>query len=351
MSIIETDSDTPAPPATSEESPAATGDTQTFAFEFRGIGAEFFKIWIVNLVLTVITFGIYSAWATVRTNRYFYANTYLDGESFRYLADPITILIGRVIAVAAFAIYTVVGGLSPLFGFIFALALFVGMPFLIIRSIAFSNRMTAYRNVQFRFNGRYGEAFMAVLIWPLLGILTVGLLYPYALLRANKFVVENSAYGTTSFTFDASTWDYGQAFLKFLGIFVLAGVLALAVSAVNEILAALIGVAGYMVALGYLTVALINIYYNATSLGAHRLSANLETVSYLKVFLTNAVLTVLTLGLYLPFAKVRMAQYRATHTALLASGSLDGFAAAEREQISALGEEFSGVFDFDVGAF
>ena len=40
-------------------------------FEFTGEGYEFFRIWIVNICLTIITLGIYSALAKVRTNRYF----------------------------------------------------------------------------------------------------------------------------------------------------------------------------------------------------------------------------------------------------------------------------------------
>jgi len=35
-------------------------------FVFHGTGREYFKIWIVNLVLTIATLGIYAAWAKVR---------------------------------------------------------------------------------------------------------------------------------------------------------------------------------------------------------------------------------------------------------------------------------------------
>lgn len=302
-------------------------------------------------MLTIVTLGIYSAWATVRTNRYFYANTYLDNQSFRYLADPITILKGRIIAVVAFILYSVALNLLPVVGLALAVALFFAIPFFVIRSIAFNNRMTSYRNVQFRFNGAYGEAFMGLLVWPLLGVLTLGILYPFALLKANEFVVRNCAYGTTSFNFEAKTWDYGKVFLLFIGILAATAVLAFVAGTVFEIAAVIVAALGYVLALGYLTVELINIYYNATSLGAHRLSANLDTVGYLKVFVSNAVLTVLTLGLYLPFAQVRMSNYRANHTTFLASGSLDDFTAAEQQRVSALGDELGDVFDFDVGAF
>ncbi|HEX8601991.1 MAG TPA: DUF898 family protein, partial [Pseudoduganella sp.] len=40
-------------------------------FEFTATGGEYFRIWIVNLLLTIVTLGIYSAWAKVRRNQYF----------------------------------------------------------------------------------------------------------------------------------------------------------------------------------------------------------------------------------------------------------------------------------------
>src|SRR6201992_900386 len=65
---------------------------------FTGTGGEYFGIWIVNLLLTVITFGIYSAWAKVRRLQYFYRHTELAGSSFDFHGSPRRILIGRVIA-------------------------------------------------------------------------------------------------------------------------------------------------------------------------------------------------------------------------------------------------------------
>ncbi|MGA3159250.1 MAG: DUF898 family protein, partial [Steroidobacteraceae bacterium] len=50
-----------------------------FPAEFRGEGGEYFRIWIVNLLLTLLTLGIYSAWAKVRKQRYLYSNTSVAG--------------------------------------------------------------------------------------------------------------------------------------------------------------------------------------------------------------------------------------------------------------------------------
>ena len=191
---------------------------RVLALEFRGNGFEYFKIWIVNVLLTILTLGIYSAWAKVRTNRYFYSNLYLDESNFRYLAQPLTILKGRLIAVAALIAYSFVSVYSPEAGIGLAVLLMIGVPYFVNQSLRFNNRMSAYKNIQFRFRGTYWEAFMVLYIWPILGVLTLGILYPLAILRLNQYVVRNSAYGSSDFDFDASFKDYGIIFLILVGI-------------------------------------------------------------------------------------------------------------------------------------
>ena len=47
-------------------------DTQkTTPVIFEGKTSEYFGIWIVNLLLSLLTLGIYSAWAKVRRKKYF----------------------------------------------------------------------------------------------------------------------------------------------------------------------------------------------------------------------------------------------------------------------------------------
>lgn len=97
----------PAPPAPPVKPDQAAGpghedrEPRIASFIFHGNGKEYFGIWIVNILLTIVTLGIYSAWAKVRNLQYFYGNTELDGASFQFLAKPVTILKGRLIALAA----------------------------------------------------------------------------------------------------------------------------------------------------------------------------------------------------------------------------------------------------------
>ena len=53
----------PASPWPASASVAAPTD---YPVRFVGTGSEYFRIWIVNLLLTIVTLGIYSAWAKVR---------------------------------------------------------------------------------------------------------------------------------------------------------------------------------------------------------------------------------------------------------------------------------------------
>ena len=118
--------------------------------EFTGTARQFFSIWIVNILLTIITLGIYSAWAKVRTHRYFYSNTSIENHRFSYLANPVQILIGRIIAVVLFAIYVASIQFLPLLGLLIMLAAMFLMPWVINKSLRFQHKMTSYRNVRFR---------------------------------------------------------------------------------------------------------------------------------------------------------------------------------------------------------
>src|SRR5688572_19026630 len=84
---------------------AVTPARREIPFRFSGTASEYFRIWIVNTLLTIVTLGIYSAWAKVRNQQYFYRHTSLEGSSFEYLANPIAILKGRLIAAAALGLF------------------------------------------------------------------------------------------------------------------------------------------------------------------------------------------------------------------------------------------------------
>ncbi|MDR1708461.1 MAG: DUF898 domain-containing protein, partial [Candidatus Accumulibacter sp.] len=68
--------------------PAPEADLVEHRLSFAGSGGEYFRIWIVNLMLSIVTLGFYSPWAKVRREQYFHRNTLLDGSGFDYHGDP-----------------------------------------------------------------------------------------------------------------------------------------------------------------------------------------------------------------------------------------------------------------------
>jgi uncharacterized membrane protein YjgN (DUF898 family) len=324
-------------------------ELRSLPFKFTGAGGEYFKIWIVNILLTIVTLGIYSAWAKVRNKRYFYSNTDLDGSRFEYLASPINILKGRLIAVAFFAVYSLIGNMVPVLGFALFVVLMLFLPWLVVRSLSFNARNSAYRNIRFNFKGDIKGAFMAFVVWPIAGVLTLGILMPFAVYKQHNYMINGYRYGTAEFEYHAGAREYFMIFLVLFGIGLLGGLAAGVSGVLLPLLPGLIMLVMYLYLFAYFTVHIKNLNYNNTTLGVNGFTANLELNSYAWLLFTNTLFTVLTLGLYRPWAAVKTAHYMAEHMTFEAQSDLDNFVADEQEQVSALGEEIGEVFDFDIG--
>ena len=324
-------------------------DVSRVPFEFSGTGSEYFKIWLVNIILSVITLGIYSAWAKVRRKRYFYGSTKILGSSFEYLADPVKILKGRLIVVGFFILYSLSSSLLPLVSGIMSLAFILVLPWLIVRSLVFNARNSAFRNVRFGFKGSVKEAVKVYILWPLAATLTLGALFPYVYFRQKKFIVENTVYGRTAFVFTATAREYYRICFGTL-VPVLIGIVLMALGAFFlPPVSVLVFLVLYLYLLAYFSVKTTNLLFNTSSLSHHRFEAGLKTGEYLMLVLTNSLGVAVTLGLFFPFAKVRTVQYKLQHLALLASGDLAGFIDDEEQQVSAIGEEIGDFFDMDFG--
>src|SRR5262249_53609098 len=120
---------------------------------FTGRGAEYFRLWVVNLLFTLLTFGVYSAWAKVRKARYFRQNTRLDGHVFDFHGRPGAIFRGRLIALVLFAAYSWSFDFSRIAGLVTAALLCVSGPWLFLRAQQFLLANTSYRGLRFGFHG------------------------------------------------------------------------------------------------------------------------------------------------------------------------------------------------------
>lgn len=198
---------------------------------FTGKAGEYFGIWIVNLLLSIVTLGVYSAWAKVRRKKYFYNNTLIDGVGFDYHASPIAILKGRIIAVSLFVLYQVLAGFSPFAAIALLIAFLIALPWIVVRGLTFNARNSSHRGLRFDFDGKYGQAALAYIAYPLLIVLTLGLALPFVSQRVNKFAFNHHKFGLSRFQMNALVKDFYMVYLKLLGVLLVIGlVLAFAIN-------------------------------------------------------------------------------------------------------------------------
>ncbi|RYY04893.1 MAG: DUF898 domain-containing protein [Gammaproteobacteria bacterium] len=340
--------------------------SQRHPFIFSGKGVEYFKIWIVNILLSIVTLGIYSAWAKVRNKQYFYGNTQLANNTFEYTANPIKILKGRVIAVILYGALIFANHISPIASVIATIVFLIFLPIIIVNSLRFNARYSSYRNISFNFSGTIWGAVKAFILWPLAGIFTLGLLFPFSWKRQSQYITNNHSYGTEPFVFDVHIKEYYKmllvligatvVFIVAIGIIVGGSIFALASGGATSDPKALISIipamfaylAYYLAVVAYVIVTLTNLHWNNTRLNKHSFSSNWSIPSYAGLLLTNTLGILITLGLFIPFAKVRAANYKANHTTFIAEGNLDSFIAKKLEQSSSLAEGVHDIFDIDI---
>ena len=196
------------------------------------------------------------------------------------------------------------------------------------------------------------DAVKVYIFWPLLAVLTLGILFPYSYFRQKQFIIENSTYGNENFTFDATAKDYYRLYFNSL-LPVLLGILLIAgVGFLFAPLTPFFMVIFYFYLFAFFSVKTTNLQLSSTGLISHHLEASLGVWSYLAIIISNSIGIALTLGLFQPWAKIRTLRYKLEHMSFHVSGvsgGLNSFIASEQGQVSAMGDEFSDFFDMDFG--
>jgi uncharacterized membrane protein YjgN (DUF898 family) len=350
--------------------PAFAVGTRVERFRFTGTGGEYFRIWIVNLLLTIVTLGIYSAWAKVRKQRYFYGHTHLAGSTFDYHARPEAILKGRLIAAALFAAYAAAGEISPyLLVAVFAVYLVI-LPWIVVKALQFRARVSSWRGIRFDFDGRLGEAAIVFSLLLLLVPLTLGTILPYWWYRRQRFSIGKMRFGATHFRFRAEIGAYYRVFLLLLVVLVGVMVVLFGLAFLTVVFTEWFEAAPeedtlsyYVKAFGSYAVGLVflsvlngfargwigNLALRNTFVGEHRLNARFDAATLASIQFTNTLLVVATLGLFTPWAQVRLAKYTVERVSIAITGDLDSFVATQAQPGSATGGEMADFFDVDIG--
>lgn len=339
-------------------------------FVFKGTGREYFGIWIVNILLTIVTLGIYSAWAKVRRMRYFLGNTCVLGTHFQYHATGKQILIGRLIVVGILIVTQILSYLHWTLSLGISLLFLLVFPWLIVKGLRFSARVISYRNIRFDFTGRVGGAFLAFMVGGLIAILSLGILVPITSRWTSRYLINHLRYGDRPFRAEFNVQPLYAAWLVPAIVMVFGGVLGgiglytvveasshstdgphmdvpTAFGSVLPILLIFL----YAVATTYYSAAVRNVVLNATLIDdKHALKSDISPWRYLWVVFSNLFLTILTLGLLRPWAAVREHRYVMQSTGIIVDGDISEVTSAITQSVgNAFSAEYLDVEGFEFG--
>ena len=323
------------------------------AFAFEGSWREFAPIAFTNLLLIIVTLGIYRFWATARARRYLWSRSRFVDEHLEWTGTGKELFFGfllvMLLVLLPFFVLTQVAQAMIIRGHTAIGALMMGLAVLAIYYLGGVARFRALRYRLSRTNWRgirggsddqgltYGLSYM----WKnFVGTITFGLMIPWSMASLWNERWGKLSFGPFGFEADAQ-WRpvfarfllfYLAPVLLFFGMIVLAGTGALAGYGLGGdsglkagvFVTMFLAVLFFYLGLGLIAVAFYAKFYRE-ALGALRwreleFSFGASTMDWVKLLLGDVALVVLTLGIGLVFLTYRHWKFLMVH--LDASGEI-----------------------------
>lgn len=337
-----------------------TYDQKKPLFEYDGQIGALYGIFFKNLLLQIITFGIYRFWATTNTRRYVWSRMRFQGERFDYTGTGGELFKGFLLAIAiVFGSFVGAGILSLILNLLTHSAFLSMLPMLAVYVVILIVGAGAYFSAQrYRLSrtqwcgirgGMTGSSFkygVYVLLYGLLCVVTLMQMVPWVSMRLAERRINASSFGTLPFQFKGHAGKlYGAFVATFVGVVVLFAVLVAIFSkslmamalhshgskAANAAVFGAIGSVLLFYVLFIVGALLIQCFYIAlvarhvtgnTTLGAQlRFGSNITATRLLGMMLSNLAIIVFTLGFGLPIVQHRVLRF--TANTLEVSGELD----------------------------
>ncbi|MCU6453823.1 DUF898 domain-containing protein [Sphingomonas sp. A2-49] len=357
------------------------------AFRFTGTWQEFAPIAFTNLLLTIVTLGVYTFWARARTRRYLWSRTRFIDDRLEWTGTGLELFVGYLIAFVLFILpFGVINlvlqgvmmrghqGAAGLMVFVLYLAILYLLGVARFRALRYRLSRTFWHGIRGGSDAqgvRYGWSYF----WKTAAsFLTVYLMTPWAMARLWNERWNAMSFGSIPFRSDAR-WQ--PVFGRFLLFYALPFVLTIALgllfvtmmgaqmggafrpgaqpTAAMLILFAAVGIAFYAFFFGALGLVAM-IYYaaffreavGATSLGRLEFGFGATTKDWILLYLGNLGLVIVTLGIGTIFVPYRNWAFFVRHMAAYGEVDLDGL----RQSATREPGQGEGLLDaFDVGAF
>ncbi|WP_313314714.1 YjgN family protein [Pulveribacter sp.] len=395
----------------------ASHDIEAHPLRFTGSGGGYFRVWIVNVLLSILTLGLYTPWARRRTAQYFYGHSLVAGSALEFTAQQRRMVVGFI----AVALLTLAYKLAAQTGQDLALGLLLLggallSPLIWGSAMRFRLGNTRWRGVRLAFNASWREVYVAS--WPVFalalvvlavggglqllapevppaeerrlpaftapmgGLIALGLVlavlcvirleYNYRSLMVRRASIGQEA-GRLKLRYRDFVWLWLATLAVFIvSVLVLSTLLAAVLGGSWALLKALVParpgmgavlliVAAMVLGLlllalataparAYREAALFRLTWGHTGVsGIARFKCNLRVGGFVLLRLRNALFTLLTLGLYRPFARVSEYRMKLQSVTVHVKGGVDQVAGRlERQQASGIGDALADAAGLDL---
>jgi uncharacterized membrane protein YjgN (DUF898 family) len=381
---------------------------EAYPLRFTGDGGVYLGVWGVNLLLTMVTLGLFTPFARRRTLKYFYAHTLLAGHPLEFTGGLKRMFLGFLLVVGLYLAYNiasgsgqaVAAGLLGLGGVLLA-------PFLWASAQRFRLGSTRWRGIRGRFTATWAEVYGAS--WPLLALFGAGaiagvvavlgrgarpgplpviagalaflaavvlcmlrLTYNYARLR-----VIRSDFGGEAGHWKVEFGDWLRIGLGAFGLFVAIAVVLLAAivvaaggsawllvdatrrpGAMAGLMLVLTVVASFLVVLlaagparAWAEARLHALVWNSVGLGrVARFRCDLRPWPYVRLRIRNMLLTAISMGFWRPFALTSEYRMKLESVTLHVKGGLDQLVGQRVQEQGAFGDAVADAVGFDLVA-
>ncbi len=276
---------------------------------FHGDGTMLFGITLVNLLLSIVTLGIYYFWGKTRVRAYTHSQMEFDGDRFAYHGTGMELLLAAIkvillifIGGGAVALYqTRNPGIVPALASAVVISAFLLLltPIAIVGSRRYRLSRASWRGIRFSFEGRAREFARIFIPGALLSFLTLGLYYPFFHNTMWHYLITRTYFGSQPFAYDGRGIDqFGRYLLALLLTIPTLGIYWFWYSAWRH-----------------------RYYWNHTSWGDTRLRSTIYGGPWFRLWVVNILLAAFTLGLAVPWIVVRNIRFLCNHVAVL--GPLD----------------------------
>jgi uncharacterized membrane protein YjgN (DUF898 family) len=357
------------------------------AFGFYGDWREFAPIAFTNLLLTIVTLGIYHFWAKTRVRRYLWSRTRFIDDRLDWTGTGLELFIGYLIAFALFVVpFGVLNlilqgvllrghpGWAGVIGATVYLLLIYLVGVAIFRALRYRLSRTFWHGIRGGSDDQ-GFAYGWQYFWrTIVGMFAAGLMVPWSMTTLWNRRWGRMSFGPMPFTADAK-WQpifprymlfYLAPIILFIGFFVIGLALAGfgAGGAFNPdtpptggTLAAIVIVAalayiGFFGVLGLIAMIFYAAYYREAvgtlTLGRLSFAFNARTMDWIKLYLGNIGLVLVTFGVGYIFIPYRNWAFFVRHMEAFGDIHLDDLTRSTTREPG----QGEGLLDaFDVGAF